>query len=34
LKPHLVESSWREVGQIGPRLRDRQIPGKAVFRID
>lgn len=34
LKPHLVERSWREIAQIGPRLRDRQIPGKAVFRID
>ena len=34
LKPQLVERSWREIAQIGPRLRDRQIPGKAVFRID
>lgn len=34
LKPHLVETSWREVSQIGPQLRDRQIPGKAVFLID
>jgi NADPH:quinone reductase len=34
LKPHLVERSWRELAQIGPRLRNRQIPGKAVFSID
>ena len=34
LKPQLVEASWRDIAQIGPRLRDRHIPGKAVFRID
>jgi NADPH:quinone reductase-like Zn-dependent oxidoreductase len=34
LKPHLVERSWRELAQIGPQLRDRQISGKAVFHID
>jgi len=34
LKPHLVERSWRELARIGPQLRDRQISGKAVFRID
>ena len=34
LKPHLVERSWRNVLEIGPQLRDRQIPGKAVFHID
>jgi NADPH:quinone reductase-like Zn-dependent oxidoreductase len=34
LKPQLVERSWRDIAQIGPRLRDRQILGKAVFRID
>jgi NADPH:quinone reductase len=34
LKPQLVERSWRDIAQIGPRLRDRQIAGKAVFRID
>ena len=33
LKPHLVEHSWRELAQIGPQLRDRQIRGKAVFHI-
>ena len=34
LKPHLVEHSWRELPQIGPQLRSRQIRGKAVFHID
>jgi NADPH:quinone reductase-like Zn-dependent oxidoreductase len=34
LKPHIVEHSWRELAQIGPQLRDRQIRGKAVFHID
>jgi NADPH:quinone reductase-like Zn-dependent oxidoreductase len=34
LKPQLVERSWRDIAQIGPQLRDRQIRGKAVFRID
>jgi NADPH:quinone reductase len=34
LKPHLVERSWRELAEIGPQLRDRQIRGKAVFHID
>jgi NADPH:quinone reductase len=34
LKPHLVEHSWRELAQIGPQLRERQIRGKAVFHID
>jgi NADPH2:quinone reductase len=34
LKPHLVQRSWRDLAAIGPQLRDRRIPGKAVFRID
>jgi len=34
LKPHLVERSWRDLATIGPQLRDRRIPGKAVFRVD
>jgi NADPH:quinone reductase-like Zn-dependent oxidoreductase len=34
LKPQLVERSWREIAQIGPQLRERRIPGKAVFHID
>jgi NADPH:quinone reductase-like Zn-dependent oxidoreductase len=34
LKPQLLERSWREIAQIGPQLRNRQIPSKAVFHID
>jgi NADPH2:quinone reductase len=34
LKPQLVEQSWRDLAQIGPQLRDRRFPGKAVFHID
>jgi NADPH2:quinone reductase len=34
LKPALVEHGWRDMAKIGPVLRDRQIAGKAVFRID
>ena len=34
LKPALVVSSWRDLARIGPELRDRRIPGKAVFRVE
>jgi NADPH:quinone reductase len=34
LKPRVAEHSWRELSRIGPRLRDRQIPGKAIFHIE
>jgi NADPH2:quinone reductase len=34
LKPQLAEQSWRDLASIAPRLRDRHIAGKAVFRID
>ena len=34
LKPRVVEQGWRELSRIGPLLRDRQIPGKAVFNIE
>jgi NADPH2:quinone reductase len=34
LKPHLVERSWRDLAKAGPELRDRRLPGKAVFHID
>ena len=34
LKPRIAEHSWRELSRIGPLLRDRQIPGKAVFHIE
>ena len=33
LKPQIVEHDWRELPRVGPLLRDRKIPGKAVFRI-
>jgi NADPH:quinone reductase len=34
LKPQLVETSWRDLARIGAELRDRQIAGKAIFRVD
>jgi NADPH:quinone reductase len=34
LKPRIAEHSWRDLLRIGPLLRDRQIPGKAVFHIE
>src|SRR4051794_1787072 len=34
LKPRIAEHSWRELSRIGPLLRDRQIPGKAIFHIE
>jgi NADPH:quinone reductase-like Zn-dependent oxidoreductase len=34
LKLALVENSWRDLARIGPQLRDRQIAGKAVFRVE
>ncbi|HEY4471488.1 MAG TPA: zinc-binding dehydrogenase [Stellaceae bacterium] len=34
LKPRIAEYSWRELARIGPLLRERQIPGKAVFHIE
>jgi NADPH:quinone reductase len=34
LKPRIAEHSWRDLSRIGPLLRDRQIPGKAVFHIE
>ncbi|HTV44797.1 MAG TPA: zinc-binding dehydrogenase [Stellaceae bacterium] len=34
LAPALVEQSWRDLARIGPQLRDRQIAGKAVFRVE
>ena len=33
LKPQIAEYSWREIPQAGLLLRDRQIAGKAVFRV-
>jgi NADPH:quinone reductase-like Zn-dependent oxidoreductase len=34
LKPRIAEHSWRELARIGPLLRDRHIPGKAIFHIE
>jgi NADPH:quinone reductase-like Zn-dependent oxidoreductase len=34
LKPRISEHGWRELARVGPMLRDRQIPGKAVFHIE
>src|SRR5207249_8460320 len=34
LKPRIAEHSWRERARIGPLLRDRQMPGKAIFHIE
>ena len=34
LQPRIAEYSWRELARIGPLLLGRQIPGKAIFRID
>lgn len=33
LRPVTVEHDWHELPRIGPLLRERRIPGKAVFRI-
>jgi NADPH:quinone reductase-like Zn-dependent oxidoreductase len=34
LQVALVDGSWRDLAKIGPQLRDRHIPGKAVFRVE
>ena len=34
LKPRIAEFGWRDLVAAGTRLRDRRIPGKAVFRIE
>lgn len=33
LVPHLVVHGWRDLAATAPLLRDRQIPGKATFRV-
>jgi len=34
LRPRIgAHRSWREIAAVAPALRDRQIPGKAVFRV-
>src|SRR6266568_1507480 len=34
LKPRISEHGWREVTRVAALLRDRQVPGKAVFLIE
>jgi NADPH2:quinone reductase len=34
LKPRVDEHDWRDLARIGPLLRERRIPGKAVFHIE
>jgi len=34
LRPRIVEHDWRDLARIGPLLRERRIPGKAVFHIE
>jgi NADPH:quinone reductase len=34
LSPRTDEHSWRDLARIGPLLRDRRVPGKAVFHIE
>ena len=34
LKPRIAEFGWRELPRIGALLRDRRVPGKAVFHIE
>ncbi|MBV9825630.1 MAG: zinc-binding dehydrogenase [Alphaproteobacteria bacterium] len=33
LKPRIVEHDWHELPRIGPLLRERRIPGKAIFTV-
>jgi NADPH:quinone reductase-like Zn-dependent oxidoreductase len=34
LKPRVDEHDWHDINRVGPLLRERRIPGKAVFRIE
>ena len=34
LRPRIVEHGWSEIPRIGALLRDRRVPGKAVFHIE
>jgi NADPH:quinone reductase-like Zn-dependent oxidoreductase len=34
LRPRIDEHDWRDLARIGPLLRERRIPGKAVFHIE
>ena len=34
LRPVVSEYDWRDINRVGPKLRGRQIAGKAVFHIE
>ncbi len=34
LQPRIAEYGWHDISRVGPLLRSRQIPGKAVFHIE
>lgn len=34
LRPVVSEYDWREINRVGPLLRARQVPGKAVFHVE
>jgi NADPH:quinone reductase len=34
LKPRIDEHDWRELPKVGPLLRGRHIPGKAIFHVE
>jgi NADPH:quinone reductase len=34
LRPRIDEHDWRDLARVGPLLRERRIPGKAVFHIE
>jgi len=34
LRPRIAVYGWRELARTGPLLRDRQVPGKAIFHIE
>ena len=34
LKPRTTVYNWRELPRVGPLLRERQVPGKAIFHIE
>ena len=33
LRPVISEYDWRDINRVGPKLRGRQVSGKAVFHI-
>ncbi|MBV9861640.1 MAG: zinc-binding dehydrogenase [Alphaproteobacteria bacterium] len=34
LYPRIVEHGWRDLARLGPELRGRRIPGKAIFHVE